>query len=115
MNNPRDLVPESIMPAYPWLGRTELDADAISDVIRTNRIVGVPYTEEQIALARQDLIAQADPDHPNAFDVADRYPGAQVRNFDDSAALTELDALIAYMQVLGTMVDFSTFEPEQHR
>ncbi|MEO0635007.1 MAG: cbb3-type cytochrome c oxidase subunit II, partial [Pseudomonadota bacterium] len=113
--NPRDLVPESIMPAYPWLAHTELDPEVIEAVIRTNRMVGVPYTDEMIELAKQDFIAQADPDHPNAFDVQDRYPGAQVRNFDGNPELTELDAMIAYLQMLGTLVDFSTFEPEYHR
>ncbi|MEL7215360.1 MAG: cytochrome-c oxidase, cbb3-type subunit II [Pseudomonadota bacterium] len=113
--NPRDLVPESIMPAYPWLARTELDARDIEAVIRTNSWVGVPYTEEMIARASVDFVAQADPDHPNAFNVEDRYPGAQIRNFDGQPEVTELDALIAYMQILGTMVDFSTFQPDEHR
>jgi cytochrome c oxidase cbb3-type subunit 2 len=115
MENPRALVPESIMPAYPWLAKTELDADGIEAVIAANKMVGVPYTDEQVELAAVHFEAQADPDHPAAFDVAEIYPGAQVRNFDGAPGVSELDALIAYLQMLGTLVDFSTFEPDASR
>ncbi|MFQ5624461.1 MAG: cytochrome-c oxidase, cbb3-type subunit II [Paracoccaceae bacterium] len=109
--DPQALVPESVMPRYPWLAETVIDGSHIADVMATNRIVGVPYTDEMIASAKQDFEAQVDPDSDGAEALLARYPKAQVRNFDGQPAITELDALIAYLQVLGTMVDFSTFEP----
>ena len=67
-----------------------------------------------IANAASDFENQADPD--SDYDgLQERYAGATVRNFDGQKELTEMDALIAYLQVLGTMVDFSTFEPDQSR
>lgn len=71
--NPRDLVPESIMPAYPWLENTPVDAASLAPNMRALRAVGVPYTDEQIAGAAAE-----------------------------AAGKTELDAVIAYLQVLGT-------------
>jgi cytochrome c oxidase cbb3-type subunit 2 len=67
-----------------------------------------------IEAAQQDFRAQADPD--SDFDgLLERYPGAQVRNFDAQPGISEADALIAYMQMLGTLVDFSTFTPDASR
>ncbi len=114
MEKPQDLVPESIMPGYPHLATTRIDDDQIEAVLVANRRVGVPYTDEMIAAAKADFRNQADPD--SDFDaLLERYPGAQVRNFDGNPELTELDALIAYLQMLGTLVDFSTFEPDASR
>ena len=114
MEDPRALVPESVMPAYKHLIDTTLDGDDIGDVLATNRFVGVPYTDEMIANATTDFYDQVDPD--SDYDaLLERYPGAQVRNFDGRPGVSELDALIAYMQMLGTLVDFSTFEPDQSR
>ncbi len=107
MINPRDVVPESIMPGYPWLATTRLDYGNIADHLKTLRIVGVPYTDEQIANAKADLEAQA-----TGGDVGDRYPKAVTGPFDnDPGVVTEMDALVAYLQVLGTMVDFTTYDP----
>ena len=79
-------------------------------------MVGVPYREEDIANARADFLAQADPLGDHDIDaLLERYPGAQVRNFDAQPGVSEMDALIAYLQMLGTLVDFSTFEPDQSR
>jgi len=64
--------------------------------------------------AEADFVAQADPNADTEGLLA-RYPKAQVRNFDGQPALTEMDALVAYLQVLGTMVDFSTFQPDPNR
>ncbi len=72
LNNPRDLVPESIMPAYPWLEKTLVDADAMPAHMRALRTVGVPYTDAQIASAAEEVKGK-----------------------------TELDALVAFLQVLG--------------
>ena len=73
--------------------------------------VGVPYTEEMIANAAADLAAQTDPDSDGAEDVAARYPKAVVSDFDgDASEVTELDAMIAYLQMLGTLVDFTKYD-----
>ncbi len=112
MIDPRSVVPESVMPGYPFL-MTPLSADGISGDLKTNAIVGVPYNEEMIANAKADLAAQADPDSDGAEAVAKRYPGAQVRDFDGKpGAPSEMDALIAYLQVLGTMVDLGSFKAD---
>jgi cytochrome c oxidase cbb3-type subunit 2 len=95
----------------------ELDGQYITDLMRAHQMVGVPYSDEMMEAARADFLAQANPE--NDWDATDalieRYPGAQTRNFDGQPQLTEMDALVAYLQVLGTMVDFSTFEPDPAR
>ncbi|HHY01721.1 MAG TPA: cytochrome-c oxidase, cbb3-type subunit II, partial [Paracoccus sp.] len=106
--------PESIMPAYPWLARTPINADQTILAMRANQRVGVPYTEDMIAEARADFLAQADPD-ADSSGLEERYPNVQQRNFDRQPGVSEMDALVAYLQVLGTMVDFTTFQPDQHR
>ncbi|MDJ0994408.1 MAG: cytochrome-c oxidase, cbb3-type subunit II [Dinoroseobacter sp.] len=112
--DPQSVVPESVMPKYAFLMDRRLDGDHIGDLMKTHRLVGVPYTDEQIENASADFRAQADPD--GDWDaVLARYPKAQTRNFDGQPYLTEMDALIAYMQMLGTLVDFSTFTPDASR
>lgn len=107
---PRDLVPESIMPGYKFLNQP-LKVFDIAAHLKANKLVGVPYTDEQIENAKADLFAQANPDDDGADDVIKRYPKAQVRAFDgDPQTLTEMDAMIAYLQMLGTLVDFSTYD-----
>jgi cytochrome c oxidase cbb3-type subunit 2 len=110
--NPRALVPESIMPGYPWLAERKLDADDIVDRLRTLKLVGVPYSEEMLEKARADLAAQVNPDSRPARELLRRYPKAKVAKFDGKPGgePSELDALIAYLQVLGTLVDFATFD-----
>ena len=104
--DPRSVVPGSIMPGYPALAETDLAASDIAAHLRTLRIVGVPYSDEQIAQAMADLQAQALPD-ADGSGLRKRYPGAKTGLYDgDPARLTEMDALVAYLQVLGTMVDF---------
>ncbi|ETX28695.1 cytochrome-c oxidase, cbb3-type subunit II [Roseivivax isoporae] len=109
--DPQSVVPESIMPKYDFLGRATIDGARIADLMATHRAVGVPYTDDMIAQARADFTVQADPDGDWEA-LVERYPGAQTRNFDGDPALTEMDALIAYLQMLGTLVDFSTFEAD---
>ncbi|KLN59382.1 peptidase S41 [Kiloniella spongiae] len=112
MVNPRGIVPESVMPGYPFLLDTPLRFNDIKEHLEANRMVGVPYTDEMIDLAEEDLRAQVDPDGDTDGLLA-RYPKAQVRNFDDNAkVITEMDALIAYLQMLGTLVDFSAYKAE---
>jgi cytochrome c oxidase cbb3-type subunit 2 len=111
MVNPRSVVPESIMPGYPWLADRKLDYADIGARLKANQIVGVPYTEEMVQNARADLEAQALTESEGSAAVSQRYPKAVVRTFDgDPAKVSELDALIAYMQVLGTLVDFTKFD-----
>ena len=111
MTNPRAVVPESIMPAYPWLGQRTLDYADISDKLRVQAMLGVPYTQEMIDNAKDDVVRQANPDAAGADQVANRYPKAQIRVFDGNAeTVTELDAVVAYLQMLGTLVDFAGYD-----
>jgi cytochrome c oxidase cbb3-type subunit II len=111
LTDPRSIVPQSVMPGYPSLATTEVNLDDMSAHLRTSRAVGVPYTDDQIANARADLKAQLDPDGTDAEAFQKRYPKALVRNFDGKAGdPTELDALVAYLQMLGTLVDFKLYD-----
>ncbi|WP_103172367.1 cytochrome-c oxidase, cbb3-type subunit II [Paracoccus sp. SY] len=114
LRDPQALVPESIMPKYGFLMDRIISPQYVRDRVETDALVGVPYSEEMIAASVADFRAQADP-NADAEGLQERYPGAQQRNFDRQPQLTEMDALIAYLQVLGTMVDFSTFEPDPTR
>ncbi|WDR06291.1 cytochrome-c oxidase, cbb3-type subunit II [Devosia rhodophyticola] len=113
LNNPRDLVPESKMPAYRWLLRNELKTEDLGLHLAALRKVGVPYTDEMIANASIDAYAQANPDTNDAPALAERYGDAtHIRMFDgDGARLTEMDALVAYLQVLGKMTD-AAYQPD---
>ncbi len=117
--DPRSVVPESIMPPYKFLFSTPLDYRDVQALLKTNREVGVPYTDEQIAHAKEDLVAQADPDGDGVEAFEKRYAKAQARNFDGNGAqVTEGAALIAYLQMLGTLIDFKTYHadaPENRR
>ena len=80
------------------------------DHLRTSRVVGVPYSDDQIANAVADLKAQADPDNAGVEAFTKRYQKAVARNFDGKAGIpTEMDALVAYLQMLGTLVDFKLY------
>ncbi|MBU2868158.1 cytochrome-c oxidase, cbb3-type subunit II [Pacificibacter marinus] len=114
LTDPQSVVPESVMPKYGFLTDTMIEPEYIDDLLKAHKMVGVPYTDEMIEAARDDFLAQADPD--SDYDaLLERYPNAQVRNFDGEAGISEMDALIAYMQMLGTLVDFSTFTPDASR
>jgi cytochrome c oxidase cbb3-type subunit 2 len=111
LKDPRAVVPTSIMPAYPWLAETDLDTDRIGEDLKVQAALGVPYTDEMIAKTETDLRTQAAADDPNAADLAKCYPKAQARNFGgDPKRITEADALIAYLQVLGTQIDFKLYD-----
>jgi len=110
LTNPRSIVPQSVMPSYSFLANNEVDTSMTADNLRTLRAVGVPYTDDQIANAVADLKAQDDPDSADADAFAKRYPKAVARNFDSKGgAPSEMDALIAYLQMLGTLVDFKLY------
>ncbi|WP_442580161.1 cytochrome-c oxidase, cbb3-type subunit II [Mesorhizobium sp. ASY16-5R] len=107
LNNPRDVVPESIMPRYGWLERNSLRIDDLGEHLAAQRAVGVPYTEEMIQNATSDAFGQATPDSDASGGVAERYGAAtNVRAFDgDPGRVTEMDALVAYLQILGKLTD----------
>ena len=111
MINPRSLVPESIMPGYPFLAKNRLKISDIEDHLKANAAVNVPYNDDMVKSARADLIAQTNPDSEQAEALVKRYPKAQIRQFDGNPEfISELDALIAYMQMLGTLVDFTKYD-----
>jgi len=113
MRRPQDVAPESVMPPYPWLEKTELDYADIADRMSALTKVGVPYTQEQITNAITDLKAQAifQSDDKN---LKKRYGDRMALDDFDGIPdkITELDALVAYLQMLGTLVDFSTPQPQ---
>ncbi|WP_455273705.1 cytochrome-c oxidase, cbb3-type subunit II [Rhizobium herbae] len=106
---PRAVVPESIMPSYAFLKATPLEGKDFAAHLKANAAVTVPYTPEMIENADADLRAQADT-NADTSGLEARYPKAKVGDFDgDPQQLTEMDALIAYLQMLGTLVDFKTY------
>jgi cytochrome c oxidase cbb3-type subunit 2 len=111
LNNPRAVVPQSIMPGYPWLAKREIDPAAIAAQVRTNQIIGIPYSDEQVKLAAIDAKVQVNPDDPEAANFLKRYPKAVMRDFDGNPrSVSEADALIAYLQVMGTLVDLKIYD-----
>ena len=107
LTNPRDVVSVSIMPAYRWLERTALEVDSLPGRLAALRAVGVPYTDAMIENASSDAMAQAMPDNDGAAGVVERYGDAtQIRLFDGRLdRVTEMDALVAYLQILGKLTD----------
>ena len=108
LKHPQSVVPESVMPPYAFLADRDLDTGDMTSALTALYRVGVPYSKTDIEKANEDLRAQADPDADTA-DLIKRYPKAQVRDFDGNPArLTEMDALVAYLQMLGTLVDVNS-------
>lgn len=115
LKKPSSLVPETVMPGYPFLAKTELRTDNARKHLETNRIVGVPYSDDMIKFAEADMLAQANPDSDDVEGLEKRYAKISVRDFDGNPKkLTEMDALVAYLQMLGTLVDFKKYEPEKN-
>jgi cytochrome c oxidase cbb3-type subunit 2 len=113
MIDPRAVVPESVMPGYPFLAKRELEYGDIEEKLNVLRIEGVPYTDEDIKDAKADIELQAGGSADELKAFLARYPKAQVRSFDgDPSYVSELDAVIAYLQMLGTLVDFAKFDAE---
>ncbi len=120
--DPRSEVPDSIMPPYAFLAKKKLQFDGIEDDLKALRLAGVPYTDDMIANARADLVAQASPNMDyDAEDalvaryeaIAERKGTLKISDYDlNPAEITEMDALIAYLQMTGTLVDFSTYEAD---
>jgi cytochrome c oxidase cbb3-type subunit 2 len=115
LTDPRSVVPESIMPPYAFLAERQLSGSDMAEHLKANVAVGVPYDEAAIENAAADLRDQADPAADHEALLA-RYPKAAVGDFDGQPdRLTEMDALIAYLQILGRMVDFTDVRPEDLR
>ncbi|MBV7266351.1 cytochrome-c oxidase, cbb3-type subunit II [Erythrobacter sp. WH131] len=113
LNDPQSVVPQSIMPKYRFLSETDLHIADASAMLNALSTVGVPYTAEDIAQAENDLYGQADPD-VDLVDFETRYPKAQVRDYDgDPSRVTEMDALVAYLQMLGTLIDVNSAAAQQ--
>lgn len=115
LRDPQSVVPESVMPKYAFLADAVLDGEHVGEEMAVHAFVGVPYSEEMLDAARADFRAQADPD--GDYDgLLERYgEDVQIRNFDGQPELTEMDALVAYLQMMGTLVDFSTFTSDPSR
>lgn len=110
---PQDVVPESIMPSYGFMTRRGAKIHDLGAHLQALRVVGVPYSDEMIEQAEKDAVAQASVDSNNISGLQERYPGAIARDFDGNPGLvSEMDALVAYLQVLGTMVKFADYQPE---
>ncbi|WP_341702847.1 cytochrome-c oxidase, cbb3-type subunit II [Ferrovibrio sp.] len=111
LKDPRAVVPESIMPPYSFLAGKPLAYADIGDHLKALRVTGVPYTDEMIKEAKADLEAQATPD-ADTDGVAGRYPKARMGDMDGQPGrITEMDALVAYLQMLGTLVEFDKVQP----
>ncbi|KQM34890.1 cytochrome-c oxidase, cbb3-type subunit II [Agrobacterium sp. CNPSo 3708] len=110
LSAPRSVVPESVMPSYAFLKTTPLQVSNVAMELKANRAVGVPYSDDMLQNAEADMKAQADP-NADTTALEARYPKAKIGDFDgDPTKLTEMDALVAYLQMLGTLVDFSTYD-----
>jgi cytochrome c oxidase cbb3-type subunit II len=115
MRDPRAVVPESVMPGYAFLAERPVRERDAAARLKANRAVGVPYSDEMIDNALADLRAQADPVGEGAEELQARYPKAQARDFDGNpATVSEMDALVAYLQALGTLVDFSAYRADEN-
>ena len=113
MVDPRRVVPQSIMPGYPYLAARRLDYADIADHLAANLAVGVPYSDDMVAAAVEDLESQANPDADGVEALLARYPRAVAADFDGNPRMvSELDAVIAYLQMLGTLVDFDVYRAE---
>ncbi len=113
LKDPRSVVPESVMPPYAFLAERPLDPKTMASHLVALRRVGVPYSDEDIAKAAEDLVTQGSGEG-DTKGLAQRYPKAQARDYDgDPGKLTEMDALVAYLQGLGTQVDFKSAQPRE--
>ncbi|SNR92738.1 cytochrome c oxidase cbb3-type subunit 2 [Methylobacillus rhizosphaerae] len=112
---PRSLVPQSVMPNYPWLAKNELKYDDIQDRMKALRRTGVPYSNSQAEYQRN--VEEFGADVAKTLHIPDAEKNlvaqAQLGNYDtDPSNITEMDALVAYLQVLGTMVDFKKYDDD---
>jgi cytochrome c oxidase cbb3-type subunit 2 len=114
--SPRAMVPESVMPNYPWLLENKLDTRDLKDRMKVLRMVGIPYSATQAEYERN--VVQFGEEVAKTLRIEDADSNllaqAQLGNYDNiKDVVTEMDALVAYLQVLGTMVDFSKFDDDE--
>lgn len=110
LSAPRSVVPESIMPSYAFLKNRPIEVKDFSTHLIANMRVGVPYSDDMIVNANVDLMAQADP-NIDTSGLEARYPKTKLGDFDGNPQhVTEMDALVAYLQMLGTLVDFKNYD-----
>lgn len=111
LRNPQSVVPASIMPGYPWLEQTPLNISHIGEDMAVLSVEGVPYTQEMIAAATSDAKTQGSAEDASTKALLNRYPRAIIRDLGgNNGRLTEADALVAYLQLLGTQVDFKLYD-----
>jgi cytochrome c oxidase cbb3-type subunit 2 len=114
LTNPRDVVPESIMPAYGFMMNNGVNLLEIGKLMKTYQMVGVPYTDDMIEQAYNDAVAQANPDADPAGLNARYGKKVNLRDFDGQRNfISEADALVAYLQSLGTLVDIKDYKIEE--
>lgn len=112
LTDPRSVVPESVMPKYGFLAKVTFDFETMDKHLKANALVGVPYSDDHIENAAADVVAQATLD-ADTEGLEERYPNVRFGDFDGNIRdITEMDALVAYLQMLGTLVDFEAYEPE---
>ena len=108
------MVPESIMPTYSFLAKTPLTVDDAPAHLKAISAVGVPYSPEMIENAVADMRAQADPE-ADTDGLEERYQKISIRDFDGNPRrLSEMDALVAYLQMLGTLVDLKAYQQDEN-
>ena len=115
MIEPKSVVPESVMPNYPWLMQP-LNYSDVGARMKALRTTGVPYSTNEAEYARNvEKFGEAVAKQLHIPDAQKNLVAqAQEGNYDgDRSSVSEMDALIAYLQVLGTMVDFSQYKPEE--
>ena len=113
LTDPRSVVPESIMPPYAFMKTRAADLSNIGDHLKTLKILGVPYTDDMIANAYKDAIAQGSNDADTSGLTARYGNKVTSRAFDGQTNMvSEMTALIAYLQRLGNLVDFTTYNPD---
>jgi cytochrome c oxidase cbb3-type subunit 2 len=111
LENPQRVVPESVMPSYKFLLEKDLNLTEVTSRMKVLQKMGVPYNEDMIQNAVSDIAVQASLDRDDEG-FRSRYKNVNIRDFDGNAnKISEMDALIAYLQVLGTMVEFVDYEP----
>lgn len=114
LDDPRNVVPQSVMPSYSWLSRNELNMEDLDQHLAAMQKVGVPYSEEMIENAPDDAYAQANPNSSRVEGLSERYgEDTNIRSFDGNPErVTEMDALVAYLQILGRLTDAAENQPE---
>ena len=112
---PRSLVPQSVMPNYPWLATTPLDYSDIQLRMKALRTTGVPYSTTKAELDRN--VKEFGADVAESLHIPDAEKNllsqAQLGNYDTNPDnITEMDALVSYLQMLGTLVDFKKYDDD---